>query len=205
MFLFIASKTALYPNPDWGLFFVHVLFVSALIVCSFIDMDLRIIPDEIDKPGIILGPALSLMVPQMFSKSDLISLPFAHSFFQSIYTRSFFTSVAGVVCGAGIIFLLQIVGKAIFKKDAMGDGDVKYMGMIGGFLGYKAVIISFLISCFLGAIFGTLKKLFSKDSYIPFGPYLSAGALSVLYYKPQILRFLLEDYPRWLKGFGTSF
>jgi leader peptidase (prepilin peptidase)/N-methyltransferase len=89
------------------------------------------------------------------------------------------------------------VGKLIFRKDAMGMGDVKLMGAIGAFLGWPAVIFTLMVSSFLGAGVGVSMILAGKkemQSRIPFGPYIAAAALIWIVWGPT----LLYAYLNWL-------
>ena len=56
----------------------------------------------------------------------------------------------GIFVSGGLIFLCGVFGKLVFRKDAMGFGDVKLMGMIGGFLGWKIAVATFFLALFLG-------------------------------------------------------
>ncbi|MFN0058343.1 MAG: prepilin peptidase [Planctomycetota bacterium] len=85
-------------------------------------------------------------------------------------------SLYGLIIGAGSIYSIGVIGKMVFRKDAMGFGDVKLMAALGALLGWKAVLVAIFLACMLGSIVGIIVKLITKSSYIPFGPFLSAGA-----------------------------
>lgn len=73
----------------------------------------------------------------------------------------------------------KVTGKctrAVVPREAMGFGDVKFIAMIGAFQGWQAVLITIMAACCIGAVIGSIQKIFSKDSKIPFGPYLALGA-----------------------------
>jgi leader peptidase (prepilin peptidase)/N-methyltransferase len=77
----------------------------------------------------------------------------------------------------------------------MGGGDIKLLAMIGAFLGWKAVILTILLSSLIGSITGIAEMLFKgKDlKYaIPFGPFLSLGAVISLFYGEWIIRWYLD-------------
>lgn len=81
-----------------------------------------------------------------------------------------------------------VVSSLIIPREAMGFGDVKYMACVGAFLGWKAVLFTVVIASTLGAFIGILTLLVGKREWsakIPFGPYLSAGALLWVFYGPQ--------------------
>jgi leader peptidase (prepilin peptidase)/N-methyltransferase len=82
----------------------------------------------------------------------------------------------GIFIAAGLIFLCGVIGKIVFKKDAMGFGDVKLMGVIGGFLGWKLGVATFFLAPFLGLLFGIPKLFLKKEHVIPYGPFLSLAA-----------------------------
>lgn len=199
LLVFLAYRYLQPTSLDWPKMVIYGGFVSALIVCSFVDIDLRIIPDEIDKTGMLFAPVLAAVYPKLHPSPFPMPTLGKAWFGQSPAIQAVLHSLAGIAAGAGIIWLVAIVGKKIFAKEAMGFGDVKYMGMIGGFLGYKHVLMAFLIACFLGAFFGIIQKILTKDSYIPFGPFLSIGALSMLFFPHRILHFVFYTYPQWLK------
>ncbi|MBI5664850.1 MAG: prepilin peptidase [Nitrospirae bacterium] len=157
---------------------VYFLFVSVLIVIFFIDMDHQIIPNSITLPGIPIAIILgSTILPDPFSGHEVLGLK---------------GSLAGFAAGGGLFYLVAILGKAVFKKDAMGGGDIKMMAMVGGVLGWKGVILTTFMGSLLGSVIGvSLIMLKGREwgSRIPFGPYLAAGALISLFWGRDIFRW----------------
>jgi len=151
---------------------IYALLSSSLIIISFIDLDDQIIPDEISLPGIVIGLALSFIVPYI----------------------SYLNSLLGIIIGGGIIFLIALAGLAIFKKEAMGGGDVKLSAMIGAFIGWKYIMISLFIGFFIGAIAGILLillKIRNRDDLVPFGPFIVLGSFITLLWGENILSWYL--------------
>ena len=147
---------------------IYIILSSALIIIAFIDLNEQIVPDIISLPGIVIGLILSFFVPYI----------------------SFINSVLGVVVGGGIILVIGLVGSVIFKKEAMGGGDVKLAAMIGAFLGWKYTIISLFLGFFLGALVGIfliLLKIKSKEDMVPFGPFIALGSFITLLWGEKIL------------------
>jgi len=107
---------------------------------------------------------------------------------------SYLNSLLGIIAGGGIIFLIALAGLAIFKKEAMGGGDVKLSAMIGAFIGWKYIIVSLFIGFFIGAIAGILLillKIRNRDDLVPFGPFIVLGSFITLLWGENILSWYL--------------
>ncbi|MFH1846402.1 MAG: prepilin peptidase [Candidatus Omnitrophota bacterium] len=155
-------------------FFCYWLFLCMLIVVTFIDFEYQEIPDVISLPGILVG--LALMTVFRLDGSQR-------------YLGSFLNSFIGIIAGGGSMFLLGMFGELIFKKEALGGGDVKLMAMIGAFIGWKLVWLTFFIAPVLGAGVGIVLKLRFKQDVIAYGPYLSLAAIISLLWGREILGY----------------
>ena len=149
------------------------LFAALLIVISFIDLEFTIIPNKIVYSGFIAGLLFA------------IGMAVTHSDVKLLLSR-----LLGAAIGTAIIILIVVVGSAIFRKQAMGIGDVKLMAMLGIYLGAWPHLSIILISAsLLGSIVGVI-LIFARgkkmDSAIPFGPFLSIGGLLSLLYGDAI-------------------
>ena len=85
------------------------------------------------------------------------------------------------------------------KKEGMGGGDIKLLAMIGAFLGWKGALIALVVAACIGSIIGvTIMLLKGKDMKyaVPFGPFLSLGALCSLLYGRELLGWYLK-LGRW--------
>jgi leader peptidase (prepilin peptidase)/N-methyltransferase len=154
-------------GPSWSYLF-YFSFVAALIVITVIDLYHQTIPDVISIPGIGVGLLSALIIPQI----------------------TFFDSLMGVLLGGGSLFLVATVYHWLFKREGMGGGDVKLLAMIGAFLGWESVILTILLSSLIGSIIGILLITLKGKTFkyaIPFGPFLSLGAVITLFYKGEIL------------------
>lgn len=157
-------------------FFVYSTFVCGLIVATYIDMEFREIPDSISLGGLILGLILAPIFPALFDTT--------------VRHVSFIQSFSGALVGGGAIYAMGTFGKVLFKKEAMGGGDVKLMAMVGSVLGWKLVLLSFFIAPVFGAGVGLFMKMRSGDETIAYGPFLSLAAVTAIFYGEGILRFL---------------
>jgi len=159
---------------SWGAVVVQTILAGALVAASFIDADWRIIPNEITIPGMILLPILALVVPDMIAPAErVISCGI-------VRLDAAVSSLAGLAAGGAAIWTIGAVGKLIFRKDAMGFGDVKLMAMVGACLGWKSVLLAIVLSSFLGAAVGVVLLIRRGSHVIPYGPFLSAASLLML-------------------------
>ncbi len=156
-------------------FFVYGLFTCALITVVFIDIEHQEIPDVITVPGI----AVAAVLMTVFRLDGSVS-----------YLASFVDSVFGILAGGGSMFLLGVVGELIFRREALGGGDMKLMAMIGALLGWKLVLLTFFIAPVLGLGIGLFMKFRRQKDAIPYAPYLALGALISLFYGYKILDHL---------------
>lgn len=142
--------------------FVYFVFISALIVITFIDFAHGIIPDTISIPGVFVG--------------------FGASFFLS--TPGYLNSIIGIALGGGTLFAVAAAYYFITGREGMGGGDVKLLAMIGAFLGWRGVLLTLLAGSLAGSVIGVFVMLiFKKDSKfaLPFGPFLAIGAAIYLF------------------------
>ena len=151
---------------------IYIILSSALIIIAFIDLDQQIVPDVISLPGIVIGFIISFFVTYI----------------------SFINSALGILAGGGIILIIGLAGSVIFKKEAMGGGDVKLAAMIGAFLGWRYIIISLFLGFFIGALAGIiliLSKIKSKEDMVPFGPFIVLGSFITILWGEKILSWYL--------------
>lgn len=92
-----------------------------------------------------------------------------------------------------LIYLIEL----IIKKEVMGGGDIKLFGMVGLFLGIKLGLLTILLSVYVGAIYGVATIIYSKikkkefNSMIPYGPFISVGALISILYGTNIINWYI--------------
>lgn len=153
-------------------FLVYLLFVSSLIIITFIDIDHQLILNVLTYPMILIGLLIS--------------------FFNKVFISAL---ISGLI-GGGIIFLIVVISPIIFKKEGMGAGDFKLAIVIGIFLAnWQDTLISLFLSSLFGSLFGVTFILFGKKKfgeYIPFGPYLACGAVVTLFFGEDIINWYLK-------------
>jgi leader peptidase (prepilin peptidase)/N-methyltransferase len=100
-------------------------------------------------------------------------------------------SFLGILAGGGILLATGFLGSLIFRKEAMGGGDVKLLAMIGAYVGWKQVCFVYLFSPVLAVPFALYAKLILKAETIPYGPYLALTGAVFFIYGDFILQSLL--------------
>ena len=119
---------------------VFMAFAAALVCASFIDLDHYILPDRITIGGTVAGLVLSPLLPQLHGAAG--------------WQQGLWRSALGAGCGFGALWLVAVLGKLAFKKDAMGGGDVKLMAMFGAFFGWQALPFILFFGSLLGSVAG---------------------------------------------------
>lgn len=139
-------------GPSWvGL--RGAVLISLVLAIALIDARHYLIPDALSLGGLVAGLALA---PLPGPPSVLAAL-------------------LGAAAGFGVLFVVGLVGEWIFKKPAMGGGDMKMMAMVGAFLGPSGA----MLTIFLGALVGTIvfaPVALRTDREVPFGVFLAIGA-----------------------------
>jgi leader peptidase (prepilin peptidase) / N-methyltransferase len=146
---------------------VQFLFLGSVLACVFIDLDHWILPDKITLPGIVIG---------------FLTAPFVHP---GEPLDNLLTSGLGLLFGGGSLYFVALAYKAYAKKDGMGGGDIKFLAMVGAFLGLRGALITLFLSSILGSILGLFLILFrgkKGSTAIPFGPYLALGAFAAFFF-----------------------
>ena len=168
-------------------------FCSSLIVITFIDLDHQIIPDVITLPGMLVG----LAAAPFFLSPLAEPLPrFLGRFLGSdaTYLSALCQSALGLLAGASPLFLIGWLWEKVRHVEAMGGGDIKLMGMVGSFLGWKGAFLTIMIGALGGSLVGGALILAGKheaDRVIPFGPFLAVGAAVSAFYGPGLIAWYL--------------
>ncbi len=153
---------------------VYAAFVYGLIVCSFIDLEFQIIPDEISVGGMVVGLAVSLLLPALHgADSRLVALG---------------RSALGLLVGGGLLYATGMIGDFVFRKESMGGGDIKLLGMAGSILGWKLVTLTFFFAPIVALLPGLFVLLFKRSHVIPYGPFLSIALIASLFFGQEILQ-----------------
>lgn len=179
-----ALAVALLSHFGFGIaFLVNFVFVAALIIITFIDLDVRIVPDIISLPGIGMGLLSSFL--QRPWPMDHLTIP-----------PSPISSFFGILLGGGVLLLVAWLYYFFTGTEGMGGGDVKLLAMIGAFLGWPSITVSLFIGSVVGSAIGLavmLKKGVNGKYALPFAPFLCLGAVVHLFYGGELIAIYLPS------------
>jgi leader peptidase (prepilin peptidase)/N-methyltransferase len=141
-----------------------------------VDIDILEIPDCLTMSLVFFGLLGSAIFPEIHGTANVLA--------------SVQRSLLGLLCGAGMLLWIGVLGEQIFKKEAIGFGDVKLIGAIGSFCGIDGC----LYAIFGGSMVGTLAlipilikvRITAKNrtniSVLPFAPFLSLGTVLFIFF-----------------------
>ncbi len=155
--------------------FSLIVFFSIVIIITFIDIDVQLIPNNL-----LIISILPIIAFILFSQSN-----------------SYLSHISGAILLALLFLIIGYFGKLIYKVDSMGMGDVKYAAVIGLLLGWEKGILAFIIAFFSAAVIIVIVSMYKKLSRkqrIPFGPFLSIGCFVAFFWGTNILNWYLGFY-----------
>lgn len=199
--LFLACWTSFEPAKAVA----GMVLVAIVVGATFIDIDHMIIPDAFTIGGAVTGVVLSIALPALHGE--------AHGIYVVAGMRAGLDAVLGLFVGSGLVLWIALIAEAVLKKEAMGFGDVKFLGALGAFIGWKGAVFAMFGGAIIGCVWFVFAALWQKLSgrtpvgpkvespagepaplgfgvHVSFGPMLGVGAL--LYF------FLLH---RWVDGY----
>lgn len=141
-----------------------LIFVCLIMICAGTDLNTGLILNSITFPGIAIGVALSFLVPGMTPLQSLL----------------------GVLVSGGVVWIMF----AVTRGRGMGGGDVKFMAMVGAFLGWDRGLLTLFLGALIGSVVGIARIASGKQERrdpIPFGPFLSFGAIISMFFGARIL------------------
>jgi leader peptidase (prepilin peptidase)/N-methyltransferase len=153
---------------------VRVLFACALIVLFVTDLQHKILPNVITVPGIVVGFVCSLFLPPGWVES-----------------------LIGIVVGGGSLFAIAETYYRVRGQEGLGMGDVKLLGMIGAFLGWKLVLLTLVFASIAGSLAGGILIASGRGNMkyaLPFGTFLAVGALVAAIWGTPIVDWYLGFY-----------
>ena len=95
-----------------------------------------------------------------------------------------------------IMYLIKLLGNKLFKKESLGDGDIKLSFLIGVVLGYPGIglrlsLISLFFSAFLALPYAYASVYLTKKNEVPFGPFLASSMVIVYLFIEKFTKLLI--------------
>lgn len=167
---------AVYLKFGLGLeLWMYLVFVAVIIVLSMIDLDHMLLPTKI----ILFGGGLGI----------------AFRILQSFYAKDFNVVKNALVAGfVGYAFFWSIfyIAQIVLKKEGLGFGDVRLMGMLGIYLSFSLVVFTIFIASIIASVYGIILYYRKKTSEaFPLGPFLNLGALIAVFWGEHIISWYL--------------
>lgn len=139
--------------------------------------------------GIAVTDARSYIIPDLFTLGGMLA-GLLFSLLPGGITP--LQSVVGLLAGGVSFYLVALAGELIFKKEAMGGGDVKMMAMVGAFLGWPGVVFTVFTGSLAGSlIFGWINYVMRKKVLVPFGVFLSLGGALYVFFGTRLIGWYL--------------
>lgn len=96
--------------------------------------------------------------------------------------------IIGLFCVSGVLYLIY----EITNGRGIGGGDVKLMATAGLLLGWKLIILAFLLGCIVGTIIHLIRMRVSEEGHVlAMGPYLSVGIMIAVFFGEQMISWYL--------------
>jgi len=158
-------------------FLFAVLMLVVLLAVAVVDIQRQIIPNRIILPSLIAAPLLAVVA----GLAGRQGMPI-------VGTVGYLEMVIGFILGGGLLLLIALV-----RPGGMGGGDIKLAAFMGIFLG-RYVLIALFIGFLLGSLAGIIAMAFfhkSRKDLLPFGPYLSLGAMLTIFFGLELFQWYI--------------
>ena len=137
-------------------FFLYSILSIILTMEAFVDIKAKILPNSLNFAGFLIGIVYTYItcIRDIYAGLDLL---------------------LGMITGAGVFLLIALFALIVYRREGMGLGDVKLMGMLGLFFGFTNIIQIFILSFFVAAVISIIllaTKIKKTTDYIAFGPFI---------------------------------
>jgi leader peptidase (prepilin peptidase)/N-methyltransferase len=156
------------------LFLFFTYFAFNLLALTYIDLDHQLLPDRLTLSGLCIG---------------LVGAPFV---LPEGPVPAFLFALQGALVGGGLLFGVAWGYEKATGRQGMGGGDIKFLAMIGAFLGWEGALLALFLGSLAGSLIGVMlmvRRGANRRLALPFGPFLAIGAFVTLFWGPQILQW----------------
>ena len=163
------------------------LVFAGLILGSFIDLEHFYLPDRVTIGGMLLGVPASMLIPELQ--------------LETTWLGALCWSAGGLAFGFFFLWGMGWVFSKLFRKEALGFGDVKLMGAIGAFFGPTAVLFVLIVSSLVGSVIGIGlifrgRARLGGFTAVPFGPFIALGVLAWMFWGPPLVAAYVSLFAR---------
>lgn len=147
-------------------------FGFSLVALTWIDLDHQLLPDRLTLPGIVVG---------------LVVAPLADP---AAPVPALLDAALGVLVGGGILWTVAWAYEKATDREGMGGGDIKFLAMIGAFLGWQGVLLTLFLGSLTGSLLGVAILAAGRGDRrlaLPFGPFLAIGAFLTLFWGAPLM------------------
>ncbi len=149
---------------------IYAIMITGLTIACLIDLDHYIIPDRFSLGGCIAGFIACAIHPSLMHQKTALA--------------GFSWSLASAIMGALTLLAVAWLGTVLFKKEAMGMGDVKFLAAMCSFLGATSITWILPLSSLIGSVLGLTLIFWQRGAWgtrIPYGPFLGLAAILWLF------------------------
>ena len=178
--------------PSWPLaraaifpWLTDVTLISSLLAIIWIDARHMIIPLELTVAGFVIGFLLTTIAYPEFRGVDNPLAAMAEA-------------GKAVALGGGMLWLVRWIGGVVFKREAMGMGDIHLIIMLAMFMNWTEILLVIFLSALTGSVGGVIAKIIQRRTHwrfeILYGPYIAAGAVITYFRGAQIIAWYMRFY-----------
>jgi len=170
--LFVASTLMWDITPLLGL---HLIFICILFLITLTDLYEQIIPDSC----LVIAVAVRVLYYFLVEGFD---------------TKSLLYLIGSGFSVALPLLLLTLLLEKLWKKEAMGGGDIKLIFVTGMYLGWEKNLLMVLVACIVGIVIGYMQMQKEEESYFPFGPAIAIATVICMFVGDGIIGWYLSLY-----------
>ncbi|HEX4070960.1 MAG TPA: A24 family peptidase, partial [Planctomycetaceae bacterium] len=169
----------------------HLVLMTLLVAATVTDLRDYVIPDAITVPGMIFGLAAAALAGQLQMEHVWVDWnqevpgitgPYIPGWLDAHrHWHGLAWSLAAGLIGGGLCAFVRGLSGLILRREALGFGDVTLLAMIGTFIGWQPTVFVFVLAPLCGLVCTVPLRLVSHKAYLPYGPFLAAATIVVLF------------------------
>jgi leader peptidase (prepilin peptidase)/N-methyltransferase len=162
---------AVLTGPSWRLL-LQLAFIGILVLVSQTDLEFHEVPGDV------------LLISGVIGLGGMIAL----------HPHRWWVYVVASLGAAGFLLVVRFLYRVVRGVTGMGIGDVSISFFLGAFLG-AAVVPAMFLGFVLGALVGIVvlaRKKGDMKTALPFGPFLAAGGVVMLFAGPALIHAYLS-------------